>query len=297
MLLAWLACQTRPVKHEKIRDICNSCVFSVTGEKETHSLYRYFYPLVRAGFVECGTEKRQAIWQLAKPMVFYKDLEQERRWIGINLTEPQKNLIPSHFDLIEDESSLEFEQHSNVIRWVTPREYDGTGLPIIHNPSIIALLKCCPACSMKLFSQKEHFDILKCRQIYSPQENIWKSIKPGPIISDGLYRVSEQIFSRRIYYHAGDTYSLGNEVNDSFWAKAQHCIDSNVPVARYDTKAQCVTFYIEPPFILSRILSINQMFEKFLVNSKKYYKITKPQIAELQRIFCTKINEGDNNYD
>lgn len=294
MILSWLAAQRNPVSHEKIRDICSCCVLSVTGAKDMHCLYRYFYPMVRAGFIECGIENRTTTWQLAKPMVFYQDNNSERFWIGINLTETQKDMIA--FDLQEDDNNSDFEQHYNVVRWTSPLEYTCTELPIISNAPVISLLKSFPSCKPEVFAKEEYYDISKFKQIYSPYGG-WECVSHDRELHPGFYRLSDTPYSIRVYWHQWKTYLLGDVVNDSFWAKIQHCIDSNKSIAQYDEKNQTLHFYLEPPFILARILFLNQMFEKFRVNTQTYYNVTRSQLKELQRIFCSQIIRGDNDND
>ncbi|MFA7229642.1 MAG: hypothetical protein WC071_00075 [Victivallaceae bacterium] len=292
LLLAWLGTQKSPVRHEKLRDICNACVFSVKRVNESYSLYLYFYPLVRSGLVECGLSSGKTVWQLSPAMVFYSDSDQERSWIGINLTENLKNQINVD-EIIEDKIEPNFEQLSVIVRWKTSLDEQGEGLPIVHNPSTTKLLKSFPVCNPGIFSsEKEGCNLADYKQIYSPTgKDRWLSrgvATPQP----GLYRLSEKIYSSRVYFNERKHYELGKDVNDSFWAKVMHCIDNNLPVAHYSRNNKTLKFDIEPPFIIGRVLFLNQMFSKFTINSKTYDGVEKTHMQELKRIFCNKIIEG-----
>lgn len=293
LILTWFAGQTEPVSQEKVRSLCQAIHLSVLDtEVPPYCLYSYFYPLVRAGFIECGIERNRTVWELSKPAVFFHDFEGERYWIGIHLTEDLKNAI--EYDLIEDDQTDQFEQHICTIRWISPISYEGKNLPVIHNPSILSILKAIPACSPDLFSQEKFDDIHSCKQFFNPDNSQWTDIGPKFGYPDGLYRKSNAVYSNRLYFHRGTTFSVGENVNDNFWSKAMSCIDHGHPTALYDGKLHRLEFLINPPIVLARLLFLSSMFLCFRVNTKTYFGITQEIFNELQRIFGQSIKEVES---
>ena len=292
LILEWFSTVDKCVSHSKVRDICNACAFAVTKEVDSYCLQKYFYPLVRAGFIECGIQNNVRVWQTASPAVFYKDINRERKWIGINLTEEQQNNnIPGEIELFYN-SDEKFEQHENVVRWTTGTDVGDFGLPVIANPPALSLLRSIPACTPNQFATPQFADIFQYSYFYSPRGQVrWVTIPPGTPRKKGLYRQSEKIYSNRLYFH-DDTYKINNNLDAECWAKVQHCIDNGENIAEYNAKQQTIRFFIDPPILLSRILFLNQMFDRFYVNSREYFCIGKQEHAELNRIFHNRIIGG-----
>lgn len=291
MILRWIATQASPVSHTKIRDICNSCSYSASRGEDSYTLYKYFYPLVRTGLVEiCQSGKIS--WQLAPPSVFYKDTAEHRSWIGVNLTEAHKNLINA--DIVEDKPMDNFEQLSAIIRWESEKIDSGSGLPIVMNPCCESLLRYLPKCSINTFAEESPGRSLKeYKQIYSSLRNTWKTMDIMSTQTPGLYRQSEKPFARRVYFDSRTIYSIRDNPDNDFWAKAMHCIDNSCKIATYYPQTKKLQFHIDPPFILGRVLLLNQMFSHFLINSRTYYDVSQKHYKELQRIFGNSIIEGE----
>ncbi|WP_176012179.1 hypothetical protein [Victivallis sp. Marseille-Q1083] len=290
ILLLWLAAQSEAVSHERLRDVCNATVLSVKKTRDNYSLYLYFYPLVRAGIVECGIVGRKTVWRLSPPMVFFEDSAGGRSWLGINLTESQKDRIPA--DLVEDD----MEQLATVVRWNTSQAEQGEELPIVSSPSTSVLLKCFPVCTPDIFAEEDYSNISVYTQIFSSKGWRFLSSEDRP---QGLYRLSEEVYSRQIYFRSGKTYRLGKDIDDKFWSKIMHCIDHEIPVAHYSKKDKELDFLIDPPFMLGRVLFQNQLFHRFDVNSRQYGNVEEEHLQELKRIFCDCISEfeGEKHHD
>lgn len=286
IIIRWMGSQDKPIFHDRIKKVCNS----ITTNKEKGVLYNYFYPLVRAGIVEVSSSVKPA-WQLAPPCAFFQDFNEKRRWIGINLTKDIKNCI-KRSDIPKDEQSDQFDQLSAIVRWETNTEENGENLPVINNSPVLSLLRCFPICSPDNFAIKSpEININNYSQIYS-QGMSWQAVVHGNHLVSGLYKLSEETYARRVYFKDGMPYSIRANPDDDFWAKAMHCIDNSIPIAKYDCKSLTLKFNIDPPFLVGRVLLLNQMFTQFKINSRSYCNITRQYLKELQRIFCNSITES-----
>lgn len=291
LILNWMALQTDPVKTEKIRDICNACAFSATKEKISHAYYRYFLPLLNSGIIECVILKRKIAYLFSPPKVFYSDFDNKRYWIGINLSQSLLNKIPEDFESLEDAPADMLDE--NVVRWISPLTYHGEGLPVVKNPSVIKLLQFFPECTPSFFAREEYYNIADFKQIYvSSGKTRWKNVK-NTIPENGLYRQSDQVYSPRIYFCDGRTYSIDkNNPEANSWAKIMHHLDHDNSIGIY--KQGTIKFRENLPIVLARILVINQMFHMFHdfdINCGEYYHITPDILKQLQRIFKNQITE------
>lgn len=291
LILKWMALQTVPVKAEKVRDICNVCAFSVKKEKISHPYYQYFLPLLNSGIIECVVYKRKAAYLFSPPKVFFSDIDNHRYWIGINLSSSLQQQIPAEFEFLENAPADILED--NIIRWISPQTYNGENLPIVKNPAVPKLLQFLPECTPTFFAQEEYHNIADFKQIYvSAGDTRWKNVK-NTIPENGLYRQSDQVYSQRIYFCDGKTYTLDkNNPDADTWAKIMHHLDHGDPIGTY--KQGTIKFRENLPIVLARILMINQMFHTFHnfdINFREYLHITPDVLKQLQRIFKNKITE------
>ena len=291
LILNWLALQAEPVKMDKIRDVCNVCAFSVKKENVAHSYYRYFLPLLNHGIVECQTYKRGIGYLFAPARVFYADFDNQRHWLGINLSSTLRQQIPSEFEFVENETTDMLGDY--IVMWVSPTTYAGNGLPVVKNPSPIKLLQFFPECTPSFFAREDNCNIADFKQIYTRGgDTRWKDISQTSITHNGLYRQSDQVYSQRIYLYNGRTYSWDkNNPDADAWAKIMHHLDHDSTIGTYDSKNGTIKFRENLPIVLARILVINQMFTHFNINSKDYHQITPAIFKQLQRIFKNKITE------
>lgn len=291
LILRWMSLQTIPVKAEKIRDVCNVCAFSVKKEKTSHAYYRYFLPLLNSGIIEGVIHKRKVAYLFSPPKVFFSDIDNQRYWIGINLSSTLQQQIPTDFEFQEDAPVDVLEDI--FIRWVSPKTYNGNGLPIVNNPPATKILQIFPECTPSFFAKEEYHNIADFKQIYvSAGDTRWKNVK-STIPENGLYRQSDQVYSQRIYFCDGQTYTLDkNNPDADSWAKIMHHLDHGNQIGTY--KQGTVKFRENLPIVLARVLMINQMFHMFHdfdINFREYRNINPDILRQLQRIFKNKITE------
>lgn len=291
LILKWMALQTVPVKIEKVRDVCNVCAFSIKKEEFPYAYYRYFLPLLNSGLIECVIYKRKVAYLLSPPKVFFSDAGRKRYWIGINLSSTLQQQILQEFEFLGDAPADILDD--NIFRWVTPKSYNGTGLPIVKNPLSVRLLQFFPECTPTFFAKEEYHNIANFKQIYvSAGDSRWKNVKNN-IPENGLYRQSDQVYSQRIYFCDGRTFSLDtNNPDADLWAKIMHLLEHGSSIGTY--KSGTIKFREKLPIELARILMINQMFHMFDtldINSREYHQITPDILKQLQRIFKNKITE------
>jgi hypothetical protein len=202
-------------------------------------------------------------------------------------------------NVIENECDETNELLNAVCRWETSLEEKGIELPIVENPTALSLLKLFPICTPTTLAEYEPgIDISRYKFKYnSSKNNHWHNIE-NIMRTPGLYRLGEEVYSSRAYYSEGKTYriaSMDRNPNNNYWALARTWIDEDKALAVYFPKEEKITFRIDLPFLLARVLLINQMFDRFTINSKTYFNVKTKHIYELQRIFCNKIElSGDN---
>ena len=284
LILNALAIQKLPVKGGKLKELCENCEFSVRKENEKYPVYKYFHPLVRAGLVECILSEGEVCWQLAPPAVFYQDNGDERHWIGINLTDADLDIIPPELplnDLCGD----------YVLCWKTDLKYDGHKLPIKKNPSPLLLLKAHPACTPELFAKKDESVIFsEFKKFYNPKNKKFEDIQNQNIIN-GFYQKNQE-YSDVLYFHNPKCYKLSQSPDSRNWARIMHCIDNNTSIADFYESRQEIQFLQNLPFIIARILFLNQMFIDFNINNFGRYSNIPPEMyQELNRIFNGKVNK------
>lgn len=291
LILGWLGMQTEATSYAKLRDVCNAgdrilSNYAPNAGERTYSLYEYFYPLARAGLVDCRIQRGREEWALTPPIVLFRDFPDGRRkWVGINLTDPLKEKI-----------EVEVESRLGISRWETSSDVTGDGLPIVQNPSTLQLLKMFPVCRPEVFGTKEYREITRYQERFSASQQTFRPVH-GPIYKSGLYRVGN-VHSQRVYF-TGDreTYTLNQDckVESDCWAKLRHCIDNDESIATYFRWEEEIQFKFDLPIMLARVLFIEQLFlDEFPdVNSRVYRGITPECFEQLNRIFENNLEEAN----
>lgn len=284
LILGWLGMQTEATSYAKLRDVCNAGdrILSNYAPREpgerTYSLYEYFYPLARAGLVDCRIQRGREEWALTPPIVLFRDFPDGRRkWVGINLTNVLKK-------------EIEVGSRWGISRWTTKSNATGDGLPIVQNPSTLQLLKMFPVCRPEIFGSLVTVvdrDAYKFK--FSTRNKEFISSTDFRNNRPGLYRVGD-IYSNRTYLDGkGNTYALNQDckVESDCWAKLRHCIDNKKSIATYSCGKKQISFWFDLPIMLARVLFIEQLFlDEFPdVNSREYQGITPECFEQLNRIF------------
>ena len=268
-----------PVNENRLKSICDNCAFSVCREKIPYSVYSCFYPLVRAGLAECFIKDEQLFWTLVPAAVFYQDRDDIRSWLGINMSDDDRDQIPEEF---------ECDDCDYVFFWKSDFSYTGEKLPIVKNPSALQLLKALPAYSVSYFKEEILGKITSFSPIYDPSNNQFVTIESSQR-TNGFYKLTQEVYAPRLYHKNGKCYRLDKNNPDSEnIAKVLHCIDNGIELGLYDREKSEIQFkrFLPIPFIISRILFLNQMFVEFEVNNdNRFVNITPEIYKELYRIF------------
>ena len=285
LIIKWFYLQKSPVKDRRVQEICNAAYRELYPDSDTKGvIYKCFYPLVRAGYIECGLESDGIIWHLSKPMALYKDYENVRHWFGINLTCDQKNQIEA--DITEDPFDNK-ELHSNVIYWETTEWIPPKGFPIVNNPSPQKVLRLIPKCSPEVFAKEANHNISRFKYFFKPYSG-WIERKTH-LSPNGYYKMSEEVYSPRVYFRNGKTYNVNKDFISNEWVNTMSFIDSGLPLACYQKDGKTIDFFSNIPIVLSRVLFYNGMFSCFNVNSKRFYNVGTDILLELNRILRNSI--------
>ncbi len=285
LIIKWFYLQKSPVKDRRVREICKGAYRELYPDRNTNGvMYECFYPLVRAGYIECGLESDEIKWCLSKPMALYTDYDNIRHWFGINLTCDQKDKIET--DVTEDPSD-NMELHTNVIYWETTDWIPPLDFPIVNNPSPQKVLKLIPKCSPELFAKEANHNISRFKYFFKPFSG-WTE-RNTPLSPNGYYKMSEEVYSPRIYFRNGKTYNVNKDLTSNDWAMAMSFIDSGTPIACYQKDYKTIEFFSNVPIVLSRILFYNGIFSCLKVNSRRFYNVRTDILLELNRIFRNSI--------
>lgn len=290
LILSWLGTQGRLVSHEKMRAICNTGKRIAEGvpapqnqeggdiKKFSYALYEYLYPLVRAGIVELKTEDSKIFWGLAPACVFFRDDGGKRFWTGINLSDAQKGSI---------QGTMCFD-YLNISEWITGTDITEDGLPVVKNPSTLALLRLFKPCKPEVFGVRDPgINWEKYSEVFIYGKG-WQQARFRE--RAGLYRV-KGLYSNRAYRDkSGIGYRINRFPENNFWAKLRANMDNGKDVATYNSREQKLVFWQDLPFLLARVLFLEQLSRGvFPKMNGTYYGISQEHIRELNRIFEGKI--------
>lgn len=292
LILKWMGAQSAPVPRDKMRIICTEAAYiakfkelpqenSDSDErKQSFILYELLYPLARAGVVEYGEYGGKEVWGLAPACSFFRHQDGGCLWVGVNLNEGQKKLIPSDTQL---SGGL-----WNIVRWKTTTGFRGNRLPIIENPSALALLRMFRPCTPEIFGKREYADRSQYREKYGFSKGFrWSPVSSGSD-APGLYRTGG-VHSKRVYFDKrGAAFHVRKDPESECLAKSRARMDAGKDVFQYKQETKEVCFEEDPPFSLARVLFMESLFgEDFppLGDMKRFIGVSPECAGELHRIF------------